>query len=517
MDPTNLAVQWSSVLLDINHGDRLTFARLSPSASIKIGNVKCSLAPLVGSPYGAVFELRRGPHGPSLFRISSCRRGGEAETSQMETNSVEGKTDSNQMDGVPGECHNVAGEYVAKDNRDLLDDNTAQKLTVEDIDQLRREGASGNEIVEALIANSTTFQSKTLFSQEKYKRKKQKKYAPQLVLRRPCARSVCEAYFLKAPNKIGFLRIDMLALMLSLANVGAHAEVLVMDMVGGLLIAAVAERIGGFGSVCSIYDTLKPPPMDILGLFNFSDSTANKVLRASLSEIIAVQKLTAENIEPAHATVTISGVDCAEEQGNDLLLCREACRDAVSDQSKKNQMNEIELDLPCQSCSSLEPELAETLGAVSMEGSQELSHELASGTIEYSILKAEDELLMSNGKRCAVGTDTRSFKRINRAGRHATADDMLHWVKHGFTSLIVGAPGVDPWSAAQQLLPFLCPSCPFVIYHPYLQPIANCMHQLQVRRMAVALQISEPWLREYQCASYIMQRKWVCESLMLHY
>ncbi len=42
-----------------------------------------------------------------------------------------------------------------------------------------------------------------------------------------------------------FLRMDTLALLLSLANVGANAEVLVLDMLGGLLTAAVAERLGG--------------------------------------------------------------------------------------------------------------------------------------------------------------------------------------------------------------------------------------------------------------------------------
>lgn len=31
-----------------------------------------------------------------------------------------------------------------------------------------------------------------------------------------------------------------------------------------------------------------------------------------------------------------------------------------------------------------------------------------------------------------------------------------------------------------------------------LQPLATCMHNLQIEKMAIGLQISEPWLREYQ-------------------
>jgi tRNA (adenine-N(1)-)-methyltransferase non-catalytic subunit len=68
---------------------------------------------------------------------------------------------------------------------------------------MSREGAKGDEIIEALIANSKTFDKKFQLSQEKYKLKKQKKYAPKLLLRRPFARSICEAYFKKYPARIG--------------------------------------------------------------------------------------------------------------------------------------------------------------------------------------------------------------------------------------------------------------------------------------------------------------------------
>jgi tRNA (adenine-N(1)-)-methyltransferase non-catalytic subunit len=87
---------------------------------------------------------------------------------------------------------------------------------------------------------------------------------------------VCEAYFAKDPNKIGFLRMDTLALLLSLANVGANAEVLVLDMLGGLLTAAVAERLGGHGSVCSTFHTAKAQTVDMVRLFNFDTSTASR-------------------------------------------------------------------------------------------------------------------------------------------------------------------------------------------------------------------------------------------------
>lgn len=39
--------------------------------------------------------------------------------------------------------------------------------------------------------------------------------------------------------------MDTLSLLLSMANITAHSDVLVVDMVGGLLTGAVAERLGG--------------------------------------------------------------------------------------------------------------------------------------------------------------------------------------------------------------------------------------------------------------------------------
>ena len=43
--------------------------------------------------------------------------------------------------------------------------------------------------------------------------------------------------------------MDALSLLLSMANVTANSDVLIVDMVGGLLTGAVAERLGGMEHV----------------------------------------------------------------------------------------------------------------------------------------------------------------------------------------------------------------------------------------------------------------------------
>ena len=86
-------------------------------------------------------------------------------------------------------------------------------------------------------------------SQEKYRKRKAKKHMATATLVRPSAAALAEAYFLRSPGRVGHLRADSLALLLSLANVGAHARVLAVDACAGLVAGAAAERLGGHGLV----------------------------------------------------------------------------------------------------------------------------------------------------------------------------------------------------------------------------------------------------------------------------
>ncbi|XP_004152653.1 tRNA (adenine(58)-N(1))-methyltransferase non-catalytic subunit trm6 isoform X2 [Cucumis sativus] len=398
-----------SVLLDVNDGDRLVFARLSPASTLKIGNKSFSLKPLIGCPFGSLFQIENGGNGPELARVMPSRE--EEGISCQETEEM--KEEQVTKDEL-------------RDNRAIVDNNKAQSLSSEDIDAMRSQGATGDEIVEALIANSATFDKKTVFSQEKYRLKKQKKYAPRVLLRRPFTRSICEAYFKKYPARIGFLRLDALSLLLSFGNVTANSDVLVVDMVGGLLTGAVAERLGGKGSVCNTYVGNTPNPMDIVRIFNFDDEICSRIMRSSLAD------LTSSQIEP----------------------------------TKPNGENED-----------------------SEQASQPVS-------MDESPLPSTDQSSDLNSESI-VSPLTKVFK-CAKAGDKAPPEVINLWKENGFTSLIIAAPQSDAWSLVKDLLPLVANSAPFAIYHQYVQPLATCMHKLQLEKMAISLQISEPWLREYQ-------------------
>lgn len=61
----------------------------------------------------------------------------------------------------------------------------------------------------------------------------------------PTIHNICQYWHDLEPRKIRELRPDTLAQMLTLANIRPGCRVLVVDDASGLLVASVAERLGG--------------------------------------------------------------------------------------------------------------------------------------------------------------------------------------------------------------------------------------------------------------------------------
>ena len=87
-----------------------------------------------------------------------------------------------------------------RDNRFLKDDNKSQKLTRNDIEKIKKE-VSGQEIIKTLVENSSTFEEKNKFSQQKYLVKKQQKYLNLFTVLKPSIKFLMEMYFAKGPAK----------------------------------------------------------------------------------------------------------------------------------------------------------------------------------------------------------------------------------------------------------------------------------------------------------------------------
>lgn len=104
----------------------------------------------MGAPYGSVFEVQKS----ALVRVD-VKLGAPIDLSSV----------------------TLAGEgALAPAVEDTVDG--AQVLDADGIASLRAQGASGADIIQALVDNSATFAGKTEFSKAKYLKKKANKCAP---------------------------------------------------------------------------------------------------------------------------------------------------------------------------------------------------------------------------------------------------------------------------------------------------------------------------------------------------
>lgn len=176
----------------------------------------------------------------------------------MEELLAEGSTPGDGENGEPG-----SEEFdltTMRTNRDTIDDASSQKLTLDEIEALKRDTTgAGRDIVAKLLESHSALDQKTAFSLAKYTLRKRKKYLKRfqvLPLDIPnLTKWVLEE---KDSSRIMEMRDEMVALIGCWANVHHSGDVsaeeatgsspsgrwLIVDDTGGMVVAAMAERMG---------------------------------------------------------------------------------------------------------------------------------------------------------------------------------------------------------------------------------------------------------------------------------
>jgi tRNA (adenine-N(1)-)-methyltransferase non-catalytic subunit len=157
-------------------------------------------------------------------------------------------------DGVEFQLVGENGEVIMRSNRQTIDDSARQTLTMEEIEELKREGTgAGKDLIAKLMASHLGIEQKTAFSLAKYKLLKTKKYLKRFTIL-PLDVPMLTTWMVEERDsaKILEFREEMLALIGSWSNAhfaehatgGDGGRWLVVDETGGLLVAALAERMG---------------------------------------------------------------------------------------------------------------------------------------------------------------------------------------------------------------------------------------------------------------------------------
>lgn len=143
-------------------------------------------------------------------------------------------------------------------NREIIDMNSTQKLTLEEIEELKKEsGGAGRDIVAKLLESHSALDQKTAFSLAKYTLRKRKKYMKRFTVL-PLDVGLLANYLMEERDaqKTMELRDEHIGLIGCWGNVHhsgnvdvapgvkPHGRYAVVDDTAGLVVAAMAERMG---------------------------------------------------------------------------------------------------------------------------------------------------------------------------------------------------------------------------------------------------------------------------------
>lgn len=183
-----------------------------------------------------------------------------------------GKTFERQ-DGVEYEVVGQNGEVVLRTNQNIIDDTGTQSLTMDQIEAMKAQSTgSGKDLIAKILESHKALDQKTAFALAKYTLRKAKKYLKRFTVL-PLDVPTLTKYILqeKEPMKIMELREEMIALIGSWSNI--HYAIpehisqinqlegkvnagrwLIIDETGGILVAAMAERMGLLNDQWTIQD-----------------------------------------------------------------------------------------------------------------------------------------------------------------------------------------------------------------------------------------------------------------------
>ncbi|KAG7173394.1 tRNA (adenine(58)-N(1))-methyltransferase non-catalytic subunit TRM6-like [Homarus americanus] len=301
-----------------------------------------------------------------------------------------------------------------EDNRDLRDDGRSQKLTPEEIIQLKDSGLTGKE----------------------YVKKKQKKYDEIIVIHRPSIRLLCNMYYTQDPLKISNLRLDTLSQLLCHVNVQPGGCFAVFESgTQGLVTAAMLHRMGTTGHLVQIYHG-NHPQRDAVDLMNFTTQeleVLSFINLTKLPEVAQKQESTANGTEE----MEINSKNEDDKKGEDI---------------------------------------------------DSLTRVIKAENSEQATEKTSDD---AEGKK-------KEFTRPRKFVRSQVQDVQVSSavLRECIEGLVVACRQY-PNNITRDLLQYLKPGHPFVIFSPYKEPLMELFMEMKAQN-GTNLRLSETWLRHYQ-------------------
>lgn len=300
--------------------------------------------------------------------------------------------------------------------------------------------AFDDELSTTVSSKLSTFEDKSQFSREKIiKKKKKQNHANIVTVIRPNLMLINEMLY--ARDKLGGLRSDALAQMITSANLQNGIECLVLDHNLGILTSAVMSRILPNGKCIQLIQD------------NESICTTRKTLSMlNITEEVCGVNLCAITMRDVYKIST--GTDNFNYE-NDILRARGEDHLERLKQISTHTMRDPETG----------------------EKSQVEMAESERKDLNQTLMKRDTNRELRNRERCE-------------------AAKLLK--KRSLDSIIIVVQNDLPLPIIKLLYPFLAPSRQFVIYSDTIEPLLECHQYLKTNSLAVSLNLSESWLRRYQ-------------------
>lgn len=153
-------------------------------------------------------------------------------------------------------------------NKEIYQSSQAQKLTQEEIENLKTTTQDKDELIKKIIENNTSMEKRTIFSQEKIIKKKALKYKYLIFITPPTLFNIIETFFINESRTINQLRFDSVASMLINSNFHEKSSTIIIDESSNILTLAYAQRTQFDSKVMHIF--FDRPPSKHLNLLNLN-------------------------------------------------------------------------------------------------------------------------------------------------------------------------------------------------------------------------------------------------------
>lgn len=302
---------------------------------------------------------------------------------------------------------------------------------------MRETKTDSMEIIEKIVANSKTFNEKTEFSQEKYLKKKEKKYFEYIQIRRPTLRLLAHIYYRQDSEKVMGMRIDSLSQLISYSGVNSTGNYLLYDAGScGLVTAAFLNSMGPNGNAKLV----------MMHPGNFSQKQAVFALNLS------------ENHMNKCKAVNIYSVLRQFYQGTD----NDEAENQEQTNSRKRKLDEENLE---------------------ESASKKLS--LEDGVVKESVNGASEK-------------KENNVKQLNKRKKWEEENqEAINILNEKVDSLTIVAKE-DPFPLVKELLPFIHSGRPIVIFHSCKEILMECFLNMKKLDSFVNLRLISNFMRNMQ-------------------